>query len=327
VKRWVKLIIIILGIGNLRVTAQENGTTYNPIYDVHFVNRDAVQWAYDSQSLVFRVLNDDDSTFTYYQYYVETGELEQNPDQLPFTVSLTEEEQEHFHARFPEAYIDPQGETIVYVSDFEIYTQGDPNLRALFAMGDRSLGLYTLMDTLPVSDFVVRWNDNGGVAVIEKHSPYGPATIIYYVRPGHGFYYTLELEIAHLANNMTIFDISSDGNQILLPIGGQRDLHLWHVPTTVPLDYRYYDPTNDRQLIAENNVAGAAFIPDDTENILILNTQGIVQYNLSTQETLILNDNINSGWAQWAAFSPDNAYIAVVNDCVLYVLPVEDASD
>src|SRR5262249_30992633 len=133
--------------------------------------------------------------------------------------------------------------------------------------------------------------------------------------------------IAGGAEDADVFNISPDARSLLLPYepNYQHGLTLWNASTL-----RIYDDNSIEhgQTIAEDGVAGAAFIPGDTSHILILNAEGIVKYDLYTRASEIVNAALNSSQVRRAVFSPDaqNVAIYLSDESGLCVMSVQSDS-
>lgn len=101
----------------------------------------------------------------------------------------------------------------------------------------------------------------------------------------------------------------------------QPELRLGEVQT-IQFENTQVSALAEPQVIATGSVIGANFIEDSTD-ILYVNERGIEREGHPYGGQRLLNADINSTWAQWVVFSPDNQYVAVLADGNLYVLPTE----
>jgi hypothetical protein len=76
--------------------------------------------------------------------------------------------------------------------------------------------------------------------------------------------------------------------------------------------------------LTNTDVISAAFSPDDENRILIVNQEGLLQYDLQEHAATLQRADVNSSSFRKAVFSPDGYWLALANDNGLFVLSVSD---
>lgn len=284
--------------------------TYQLVYQGEAVLPFTLYWSPDSRYLYFEDVKCCDET-TLYSYDVESGYLT-SIQTMPFIRRLNFDEQAHFQMRDDYAYVAPDDARIVYIADFTIssyfYGRGSDFVQYLYAVGNLEDGHFLPTRITVQPSFQIRWSDDSSAFVIETRAPYGGVRPIFYVVYDYSLIRQFtETYVAQLGTFESIFDISPDGRRILFP--NYHGLMLWDpMSHGEPLD----SGVPDAQIIDAGNVIGAAFVPEDENLLLFVNEQGVIEYNLATHEYTVLDSNINSNWASWAMFSPNNETIALL---------------
>jgi hypothetical protein len=246
-------------------------------------------------------------TTTIYRYIPETAELstvEDYPGKKPFTP----DEKEHYRAFSDKAFFSPDGNIFFYTSRFDTFSNAEGGWRShLYAVGLLRGEYYPLRIEEIYRPPFIRWSENNRGFVVEQPTAYGGLVNIWHVKFAPYFIDVDETYIGSLDTDGYLYSISADGNRLLFP-DAHGPLLLWDVRT--PADENEMDGMERAQQIAAGEVAGAAFIPGDDRHILILNEQGIVRYDLTTQTSELLTDQVDSTWAKAGLFSPDNHYLA-----------------
>ncbi|MBZ0279233.1 MAG: hypothetical protein K8L97_00750 [Anaerolineae bacterium] len=311
----------------------------NPIVTLNNILPDNMIWMPDSKTLLFRNAISEQTANDWYTYNVETGLLELSntrpqPDmmdeiqQLLGTVKLLEGEAITLISQSPDdrylVYGVLNGEEIVTnygdfptvqpgIADLEqkqVFTLPDVQLRGIgntFWSADGSA--FVFVNTISPSIWVdVHYLDN-----------YVPAVSDATLRDLG----SVSLDGNDYAVNGA-YDLSADGSQLLLRL---------NTPGNYTYSLAIYDGSLSTQTdliegIGATEVIAASFAPDDEHKIWLLNEMGIVQYDLVTGETVVLDDSVNSTNVLGitlhdpAIFSPDGRHLAVLQESGLYVIEV-----
>jgi hypothetical protein len=327
-------------VGGLRVGAQSQTPTAPPPPGAVYqnVNGDpssgiivaTLQWTHDGRFVLFGTGGF--NRWKNYAYDLQSG-LVVPIEREPTLIGLTPEQQEQFWAIESYAFASPVASTIVYRSRFEVNAGNNWPLR-LGSIGNLETGAFLPMRTIIPEGSHIRWSDDGWAFVIEQGSGTGPYGFnLFHFRSKEGCFQPFcgfdEMWVGGVPGEYPLYDISPDGNRILFSqyveqVGWRP--RLWDVNHDVEYN-SIIRPHHEGRILQSQNTIGAAFIRGDDEHILIVNTQGIVRYDLVTGETEIINPDINATWASWATFSPDNQWVAVLAGTGLarerlYVLPV-----
>ena len=282
----------------------------------------SLYWSFDSQNFYFNASQFGESLS--FEYDILSGEFSEMNFYRP-TLQLSEDQQAHYRAQDSRAYLAPNHDTFVYVSTYKVFRLGEGyggelNLLAVGNLSDPTF----ILTQLPASTDI-RWSDDStGFVVQYSHSSY--AGIGYAIDTGGcswNFCRSSETGIATLEYGQSIFDISPNGERVLFEHYARNTLTLWDVRQHA----NFFGRTSEGIQIPVENVTGAAFVRDSPEKILVVASDGIIEYDIHTQESEVINSAISSAWAGWAMFSPDNQWVAVLADGrvafhKLYVLPV-----
>jgi hypothetical protein len=330
--RLALLCVLWIGAGHVSPSLPE------PIYEAREpfndlgVIPDNLFWLPDSRHLLFASVvfsYEGSEELTHFVYDVQSG-LRVPVERSPFTVRLTSAQQEHFRAAGEEGYFDPGSSNFVYLSTFDTYLHfeglGYWKLYAAGSLTNKAFIPLPIANTFMLSG--VMWSEDGSTLVIGADHYHGGLKSLIHVRQEkycNGTFCDVEISpMIPVDGSETLFDLSADGTRALIPQGGVNpNLLLWDVQYEFDPSSRDYSSL----IVWRGETIGAAFIPDDNDHILIVTEQGIVRYSLSTGESEVINAEINSTWASWAVFSPDNRWAAVLaGEGIarerLYVLPV-----
>ncbi|MEO8608638.1 MAG: hypothetical protein ABI690_12185 [Chloroflexota bacterium] len=299
---WVLLLVLAC----FRPTSAQ--TQAGLIYEAQNIVRDSLFWWDDE--LYF-----EDVSFTpsiLYRYSITTGRLSQ-VQHYPLERTFNSKEQKNYQAFDNQAFLSPDGEKIVYVSTLQTILGGEAGSPRFYAIGYAPDLEYPYTGFFPLRIFeylrpkLLRWSDDSSAFVMETPSVYGGLTILFHVKI-HGVFTSIrETYVGQMDTAENIFDISSDGNQLLIPQPGGQ-LLIWD--DRLPLKDDSRDAMEAAHLVPAGKVSAAAFIPEDQEHILVVNEQGIVRFNLETQESNLISGDVNSTWVEKGLFSPDNHYLA-----------------
>jgi hypothetical protein len=305
---WLSLILCFVNIS--KIYAQE--ITPTPVYmadsNLGGIPPNSLMWSPDSRTLFFDSQGLETSHF---QYDTDISQLS-SIDNLPFSFALSSEDQKHFRAWDQQVVLSPNKQNFVYISEFDTYFQFEGyGYWHLFAVGNlESKSFLPLRLAFTGTDFRIRWSDNGSAFVIEEDSVYGGITSVKHVRSRDRCQYLFcafdEMYVAQIYIPESIFDISPDGQRLLFPTSSS--LLMWDSLTNTEASFGESDGTS----INRGQIIGAAFIQNDDKHILIVNEDGIGQYNIETAIFQSLNTNVTSTWASWVVFSPDNEKVAVL---------------
>jgi hypothetical protein len=169
-----------------------------------------------------------------------------------------------------------------------------------------------------VDDFNILWNKKNTVFVVGATPLNGGPLFIYVWGFQNGSRaQTIELFSLSFAGVTyqpdEVYVLSSNGQQVLM-----RLLNLKSINATVPLNRLFIwnaaVPNKSRLIegIDNNNILGAAFAPDDEQQLLIVNAQGLINYALPDHKIRVLDATINSTMYSKVLFSPDSKWLAVV---------------
>jgi hypothetical protein len=289
---------------------------------------DYLYWSNDSQTLVFA----DAITLPieeWYSYSVNTGTLTMS-ERWPLTPSFTEDNcpeiTPYYRANGQEVppFISPDGHFLTYTA--EQVNAASVRIAIADCQLERS---FTLPDLVTIMDRVL-WSGNSGAFVTVD--VFIPDVYVNYVTN-----YAEDVSNAilrklsgwsHGERNYTVknaFDISSDGNRVLLLAASTLDDLRIYI-------YNAQSPSDD--ILVENfpanQVIAGAFAPNDETKLWLLAENGVVQYDLQTGLTTLLDTSITSTNVQEvlsdtpALFSPDGRYLAVLQDNGLYLLELSE---
>jgi WD40 repeat protein len=328
------MLLLVLLLTGFKAQAADVQPVGKPVFKDGSISPSSIFWW--GNRLYFTDTNTYSDLHVTYQYDLKTQRLEPIAS-TPWLVDLAPQQREHYRAVSTKAYISPDKQMMVYVSQADKFSPAEGGLRShLFAIGQhlddpKARGWY-----FPIragADFTrnyIYWNDNSNAFLLMYDSPYGGGTSLRYIKLNrvHPDGEIRETTLEGFDTFQSIYDISPDGNRILFPSFDGYELRLWDA--RIPLQDGDTDASCATKTIADAKTIGAAFIPDDENHILMVDGQGISRYDLNTHIRQSINPKINSAWAGWASFSPDNQYVALLGENLkgsvlftdVYVLPV-----
>jgi WD40 repeat protein len=120
---------------------------------------------------------------------------------------------------------------------------------------------------------------------------------------------------------LNVFSLSKDGSRVLMEgfhvPPNESKIAVWN--SALP------NAAKTVEGLTNTDVIGAAFCPDDENKILIVNQQGLLQYDLQEHTATLLRADVNSASFRKAVFSPDGRWLALLaNDDGLFMLSVRD---
>jgi hypothetical protein len=302
-----------------------------PIYTGERIAINTTLWSPDSQSLRFEGV--DNGVVSYGQYYLKTPNLWLS-ERNPLTIVLTGQQQHQLKAQSDIGYVSPNGEYIIYAHQEEIC--GESGCEPQWALGDLQTGQHALLTMGMSTRRRIVWSDDSSAALILIDGHYGGLGGAYYVSDfgdDVGQVQTIQLMNFFIGTH-TYVDISADGERVLLREqfdGLETGLYVWD--STGPLEPRQFVAGDSPIVFEDEVVTGAAFLADNESIIIAVTDDGIVRLNLATDEQDLTNAVINAEWVEWAYFSPDARFIAVLPrvsvgfSCQLFVLPVDFAGN
>jgi hypothetical protein len=283
-------------------------------------------WMPDSQSFFFHFLPLEPPPLPMLQYFVQHNEL-RNILVLPTETVLPGEQATAFSSDFTLASRSPNGRYVVYRTNQQLCgVEGDCSL--LLGLGDLVTGRHiTLRKGIDQGHFV-RWSADSSAFLIVDYGLYGGLGGILYVNVASALAATADYTARMLMNfglgEPSFVDISRDGRRVLVRdqgngLGTGRGLFLWDSRTPDTGD-QFAAFADGRDVLKDDIVTAASFIPGDDQHLLVVVREGLARYDLKTGQLEVLNPAINSQWVVWAYFSPDVRY-------VLTYAQVENGSD
>ena len=302
-----------------------------PLYVGEQILWNQTLWTPDGSTLFFASV---DNGLHHFQLQPGDGTLTEL-DRPPFTIELTPQQQTQFLAAGPLAFVSFDGAFIIYESQYQIHGSESGTQNRL-ALGNLRTREHTVIKKGAASVYSIFWNASSSAALIID---VGTSSLggIHYVS---GFRESIAethttLLMSYMAGSHAYVDMA--GRYVLLPEqweGRQTGLRLWDA--TMPAPPQQFAAADSPVLLADQTVHGAAFVPGRDDQLLIVTQDGIVRYDLATDEAELVNAAIHTGWVDWAYFSPDARYVAVLSQpqgayrgfsCQLYVLPVDFQGD
>jgi hypothetical protein len=287
-----------------------------------------LSWSNDSAILYFAVNNILFNTERK-QYEVATASID-DVSAPPRTIQLSEDQQRSFHAWNSTGYIAPDQDTFIYVSTYQIGSRvSESNLYAFGTLSD-SVFLPSRVSAFDPLNDRFRWSDDSSTLVIETSAPYGGIEVPYYIKSqksGNCWCAFVETRLPmDLNTGDAIYDLSPNGERLLYP-AYRNTIGYWDVN----IDTTFGQAKDTGIFLPLENVIGAAFLPDTQDEILAVNEVGIIRYDVKQRQSVVIDPKINSKWANWAMFSPDNQWVAVLAGGEparkeLFVLPVTPTS-
>lgn len=305
-----------------------------PIYVGNRICPIQTQWSVDSKFVFFCTDDYETERNIYYQYFPATGELSQ-VRRSPFTEDVKVEEFGDGPAE-QLSYLSPNHEYSVYESNYHACAP-DACWNLLGVSSPLTTSGNRLIWVTPQTWFYVRWNTYSSAFLIIDYGVYGGLGLLRYVGAlaGSGTISPVNLMNFGIGTE-AFYDLSPDGRRVLLPVWQSSqppNLVLWDASIPSMADSQEQFAATDGAVLIENErISGASFIPNDDQNILIVNEDGILQFNIQTGEEIVLRSDINSTWAYWVYFSPDNQYAAILSNpaeangwpCQMHVVALND---
>jgi hypothetical protein len=313
-KFWVLVILFFAAASSVK-SAQES--LPEPIFLEGFMVSEF--WTLDSEVFVFKTDFEERGVLTnqpsWFEFHTDTGEVIRSRV-WRLNPALSPEDYETYGILTALSgepsfiYASPNRQFLVYG---HVSTDGDGNHP--LAVVDLSTGQYLVTDiitygTFPAS-FALKWSDDSSAFTVKTVSPY-TAINTYHVTNFQEDIQLLSYSILRhtLAQGVTyvvfdIFDISADGDQILLLAATERTnrkLIVWSPQTPTEAHFINVETTN---------LLDAAFHPDIANNVMMINEAGIVLYDYLSDKTQILQSAVNTMWIQQARFSPNAHWVAV----------------
>ncbi len=269
------------------------------------------EWRQDSLS--FQVPYYYESVSSLLQYFIPSGEIRITDGRGICKFDFSDEQITIFEGLDCAISVSPDGRYVIYPLQEQICGESCSNL---LAVGNLEAGTYATIRKAPDSGNFVRWSEDSSAFLIMDYGQVGGIGGIWYIKmPENG---TLEsaLEPILLENfsvgDIGFVDISPDGQQVLIRGNGttHEGLTLWDVRSESS-DQQFAAWADGQIILRDQATAGASFLPDDEQHLLIILEQGVVLYDLETEQIQIINPDVNTRWAEWAYFSPDLRYVLV----------------
>jgi len=306
---------------------QTTESPFTPIWksgeQEEFIIPYTLSWSNDSTILYFAVNNLFDTEKK--QYELATASIN-DVSTPPRTIQLSADQQKYFHAWTSTGHIAPDQDTFIYASTYRLGYRGSEN--NLYAFGALSFSSF-LPSRVSVFDPFndrFRWSDDSSTLVIETSAPEGGVEVPIYIKSqksGNCWCAFVETRLPiDLGTGEAIYDLSPDGERLLYPTY-RNTIGYWDVNR----DTTFGQAKNAGIYLPLEHTIGAAFLPDAQDEILVVNEVGIIRYDLKQRQSVVINPKINSKWANWVMFSPDNQWVAVLaggglGRKQLFVLPI-----
>ncbi|MDX9956147.1 MAG: hypothetical protein RBT75_18760 [Anaerolineae bacterium] len=306
-----------------------------PIWVGERIAWNATRWSQDSRTLFFTGI---DNGTHYLEFQVGDNTLRELV-QPPLTINLSPQQQAQFQAASQRAFVAWDHSYIIYESKHLVPCCEGGEEHAL-ALGNVNTGDYALIEKGTAVSYSVIWSANSAAALIVDVGHYGGVGGIWHVS---GFQESVANLHASLLMNYTAgshgyVDISPDGQRVLIPehwYDMETGLRLWDGAIEAPP--QQFAAASNPILLADQVVHGAAFVPAHDDELLVVMSAGIVRFNTTTADIQLINPAINAAWVDWAYFSPDRRYVAILTHpersdrsawpCQMFVLSVDVAGD
>lgn len=336
-------IVVILVVFSLLMAAGTLGLNAQPDdLEPIFISTEpsAYKWSADGQSFVFADIhgsarvNSEGEFWFWYQYDVGTEQLTETTF-WPLQPMLTNRERGILRP-FPDSFIfdSPSKNYLAYASELNPENFNNLTVAKLSTITPASFDdKYIIGPTFSVSEFDVHWSADNSAFVVSQPVPYGDAaySIVYYVS---GFIKDMtkakSVYVPYVFGNrsfaLDVFDISNDGRKVLM--------YGWETGFT-PYQYRFviWDTSEPEALLildhlAVENVLHGSFVPGSNGGqLLFVDVDGIVMYDIGANQKTILYPEINATLYQKAWFSPDSSHLAFVrhtNRSEVFVVDLAD---
>ncbi len=159
-------------------------------------------------------------------------------------------------------------------------------------------------------DYEIRWSANSQALIITSALML-PGATRYYVNLGNADSepYAINFENTYFNNeliNITrLLDISEDGNRVLTYAQAESGNNIFVWNANQP------DQSTSTKAVPTGGLSGGAFSPEGEGWIYYIDGQGLHIYNLITEESQLLNPEINASRFGFAYFSPNGNQIAL----------------
>jgi len=171
-------------------------------------------------------------------------------------------------------------------------------------------------------DTEIFWSDDSTAFVVATPSLYGPAEIRFYSYVSGYAQQTLSDETHMIVRDfeeihfnemnyhvIDIHDVSADGSMVLLRTASDRSpfeypVFVWNTDTDT---YQRIDEISTDSVSLD---MGASFAADG-QSFIIVDNDGIVQYDLRTGAIEVLRDDVSARWVDAAYFSPNGQSLMV----------------
>jgi hypothetical protein len=201
---------------------------------------------------------------------------------------------------------DPFGYALAVTDVITRYTSIISNVRTVY-LSDFT-NFYNVIWSAGSTAFVVQ-HDSGFAAdittyVSDNAADFNPAKIVDLSR--------IDINGRSLETSREFAAISEDGKKVALSVRANVNesyLLIWNSKDIVSSQFiptgQYYYP-----------VVAAAFVNGD-QVVLYISEEGLMKYELATQETVLIDASINSTWVDKAWFSPTGKQIALLDSAAL----------
>jgi hypothetical protein len=326
---WVLLIVSIANLMPL-VAFGQSDDNFEPIYAGGGYK---FSWSSDSRYLIFSsdsitpIKADLPSSKPWKEYDTVTNILSESVI-WPLQVTLTAKEERVFQTKSPHdlglsvIYSSPNGRYLVYAGEEKSLYEG---VIWSLILGDRQKHTLKVLnqnvyDPVRVDNFHVIWNKASTAFVVVQPEPTKEISRIVsaYV---NGF--EDDISAAHLDDSVkypqvgsqkyistNVYDISSNGQKILIGACKFDNTLNDHIGDCVPLLYDVVNPSNNREVAGLYGNIAIAFVDDNETKFLAIGKNGLIQYDLIVGTLLILNDRLNTSLVREASFSPNDKWFA-----------------
>ncbi|MEO8613256.1 MAG: hypothetical protein ABI690_35525 [Chloroflexota bacterium] len=310
---WIVLTVILLAVsvGHAQdeQVAPEGAifTFTNATYPNQIVFSEA-EWQADSRS--FRFYMQERGLF---QYLVASNELRITDPIGGCVFSLSDIQMEAYSAIGCPTSISPNKKFIVYPTTSQTCGEG---CSQVLAVGDLESGQFVPIRKGEDAGYFVRWSEDSSAFLLFDYPATGSTGGIWYESVPESLFPLgafLPVLVANFGlGDIGYVDLSPDGRQVLIRGNGttKNGFTLWN--EQLPASDQQFRGWADGQHYLENElIAGASFIPNDPQHLLVIVSEGLVRFDLETGEMEVINPAINTQWVDWAYFSPDLDYVLV----------------
>jgi hypothetical protein len=253
-----------------------------PIYTGERVLYNETSWSTDGRSLVFTGIN---NGMTYYRYSLDHDALTVF-NQSPRIRLLSSDQQQKLQAVSDVAHVSYDGRYAFYTHQDEI-CGSEAGCENRIAMADLQTNEHVLIEDGLASRRWFIWSDNSESAMIISQGHYGGVSGLSHVT--HYVPELDELETTLLMNfhagSQIYVAISANGERILLREqfdGYDTGLYVWDA--TAPHKPQQFAASDSPLILADETVTGAAFMPDNEDEIISVTDAGIVIINISDRD-------------------------------------------